>query len=123
MMLDQPLHADLVAVENFLVGLQHDDDVAIGREPLLLVANQVGDERGRHKFVVACPAAIEVAIAFQQLERLDRPVLAFGLDHVEMREQQNRSARAGPPQPRDEVALALRRLEHMNVGGCKLRSE
>ena len=41
MVLDQPLNAHTVAVENFFVGLQGQDDVAIGLEPFLFVANQV----------------------------------------------------------------------------------
>ena len=48
-------------VADFLVRLQRDDDVALGHEALLLIADQVGDEDGRHELVVGGAAAVEVA--------------------------------------------------------------
>ena len=116
MVLEQPLDPERVAVEDFLVGLERQDDVAIGLVALLLVADQVGDKGRRHVFVVAAAARIEIAVLLDQLERIDRPVLAVGRHHVEMRHQQDRLARAGAAQPRDQIALARRRRERVDVG-------
>ena len=41
MVLEQPLDAHAVAVEDLFVGFEHHDDVAIGLEAFLFVANQV----------------------------------------------------------------------------------
>ena len=44
-------------------------------------------------------ARVEVAVLLEQRERVDRPVLAPGLDHVEVGEQEQRLL-AAPPFPR-----------------------
>ena len=90
----QPLNAERVGVQNLLVGLQRQDDVAIGLVAFLLVADHVGDEGRRHELVVAAAARVIIAVLLDQLERIERPVLAPGRHHVEMRQQQDRLARA-----------------------------
>ena len=66
-------------------------------------------------------APVEIAVLLDQLERIDRPVLALRLDDVEMREQQDRLARAAAAQARDEIALARRGREDMHVGRRRSR--
>src|SRR5712671_1331739 len=122
MVLEQPLDPQRVTVKDFLVGLERQDDVAIGPVAFLLVANEIGDKGRRHVFVVARAAGIEIAVLLRQLERLARPVLAAGRHDVEMRHQQDRLARAGAAQPGDQIALARRRLEYVDVGVRKTGS-
>ena len=77
--LDQPL--DAVVVAALLIGGQRENDVALGHEVLLLHAQQVGDEDRGHRLVVGGAAAVEVAVLFDELERIEigRPVFAFWL--------------------------------------------
>jgi hypothetical protein len=84
-------------------------EIAVGLETLLLVADQVGHERGGHELVVAGATAVEVAVLLEQLERVDRPIRGLGLDDVEVRQQQDRLAYAGAAQASNEIALARRR--------------
>ena len=115
------LHQPVDAVEGaaFLVGRERQNQIAIGREAFLLQANQVGDELRRHRLVVARAAAVEEAVLLEERERIERPVLALGLDDVEMREQQQRlAARAGAARARDQVAL-LR--DRDRAPGCRRR--
>jgi hypothetical protein len=81
---DQPLHAHAISIEDLLVGLEHNEYVPIGFAAFPPVTNKVGNERGRHELIVACPAAVEEAIVLQQLERIDRPVLTLCFDRIEM---------------------------------------
>ena len=83
---------------------------------LLLVADEVRHEGCGHELVVAGAASVEITILLGQLERVERPVLGQRLDHVEMGEQQDRLAGPGAAQPRHQIALARRRLEHLHVG-------
>ena len=91
--LEQPLDAEAIAVEDFLVGLERDDDVAIGLVALVPVANEIGDKGSRHIFVVRAAARIEVAVVLGELERFDRPVVADSRNDIEMRNQEDRLAR------------------------------
>ncbi len=99
-----------------LVGLEREDDVAVGLIAFLLVADHVRDERRRHVFVVARAASVEIAVLLDELEGIGGPVLRLRFDDVDMGEEEDRLARAGAVQPGDEVALARRRLEHLHVG-------
>src|SRR3954469_6867392 len=69
MVLQQPLDAEFVTIEDFLVGLKRQDDIAVGLVTLLLVADHVGDEGRRHEFVVASTASVVIAVFLDQLER------------------------------------------------------
>jgi hypothetical protein len=115
---------DAVRVAPLLVGGEREDQVALGRPPLALVAQQVGDEDRRHRLVVRRAAAEEVAALLVQRERVARPVGAVGGHHVEVREQQDRLARraaagraAAPAVAHDEVPLRRlpRRHEQLHV--------
>jgi len=67
--------------------------------------------------VVGNAAAEERALAFDELERWERPVLRLRLDHVDVRKEKNRLLSSVPAaQARDEVSLLWRVLEHDNVG-------
>ena len=94
MVFDQPLNPQLVDVSDLLVGLERKDDVAVRLVVLLFEPDHVGDEHGRHRFVIAGPAAVEIAVLLEQLEGIARPVFALRLDDVGMGEEQNR-----PPAP------------------------
>src|SRR5258706_7300036 len=95
MVLEQPLDSQAVTVQNFLVRLKRYDDIAIRLVAFLLVTNEIGNKGGRHVFVVAAAARIEIAVLLDQLERIERPVLAVGRHDVEMRQQQDRFAGPG----------------------------
>ena len=74
--------------------------------PILLETHHgVGEHRG-HGLVVRRSARVEESIFFDQLERIALPVLAIGLDHVDVREQQQGlEACVAARQHRDEVAV------------------
>jgi hypothetical protein len=119
--LDQPV--DAVEGAAFLVGRERQDHIAIGREPFLLEADEICDELGGHRLVVARAAAVEEAVLLEERERVERPVFALGFDDVEMRQQENRlAARAGASAPsQDEVALLRVRSEHLDIGSGEAR--
>ena len=96
MVLDQPTHA--VTAATLFIGGQRDDDVAVGLKVLLLELNQVGDENRRHRLVVGGAARIEVAVTFDELERIEvgRPIGLERLDDVEVREEEERLRCVGP---------------------------
>ncbi len=118
---EEPLDAEPVSVEDFLIGLEREDDVAIGLVAFLLVADHVRDEGRRHEFVVARAAPVVIAVLLDELEGIGRPVLRLRLDDVDMGKEQERLVRAGAVQAGDEVALARRGLEHLHVGIGKAR--
>ena len=117
MIVDQP--RDAVVVAAFFIRGERDDDVALGLQAFLSIADQVGDEDRGHRLVVGGAAAVVVAVALDELERIEigRPVFLVRLDDVEMREQQQRLLRAVTTQPRDEIALlrVARRHEDAHV--------
>ena len=93
MLLEEPGHAVVPAA--LFVGGQRHDEIAVGHEALLPVADQVGHEGRGHGLVVGGAPAVEVAVLLEQLEGIDGPVLAVGLDDVEVREQQQRPSGPG----------------------------
>ena len=89
LVLDQPFSA-VECAGGFLAAGQGELDGAKRPVFFLFVANQgVHPNRGLG-LVVDDAAGVEGAVLFDQLERIAGPVLALGLDHVDMREQQYR---------------------------------
>jgi hypothetical protein len=57
------------------------------------VPNKMSSARvERHELVIGGTASVEIAVLLDQLERVNRPVLASRLNHVEMCEQEDRLA-------------------------------
>ena len=115
MVLQQPLNPQRVFIQRLFVGLQRQNDVTIGPVALLFVTNEVGHEGRCHVFVVAGAAPVVIAVLLGELEWIERPVRGICRNHVDMRQQQDRLAGAGAAQPRHQIALARRRLEHLHV--------
>jgi len=105
MLVSQPRHAVVVAA--LLVRGEREHDVALGFEPFLFVADEIGDEDRGHRLVVGRAASVVEPVALDQLERVElgRPVFLVRLDDVEMRDQQQRLLLASAAQARHEIAL------------------
>ena len=90
----------------FLAAGERQLDAARGLVALLLVADHgVGEDRG-HGLVVAGAARVEIAALLGELEGIAHPVLALGLDHVDVGEQQDGlQRRVGAREDGDEVAV------------------
>ena len=86
---DQPLRT-VEGAGGFLAAGQRQLERAQRAVFLRAVANQRVDPDGRLGLVVDAAARVEVAVLLDQLERIAGPVLALGLDHVDVREQQDR---------------------------------
>jgi hypothetical protein len=123
MVLEEPLHPDAVAIEDLLVGLEREDDVTIGPVALLPVADQVRDPGRSHRLVVHGAAPVEPAVLLDERERVGGPVLAPRIDDVEVRDEEDGTARTCPVVPRHEVSLSRRRSEDMNVALRKPRGK
>ena len=113
MVLQQPV--DAVRAAALLVRGEREDDVAIGAEAFLLHADE-----GRHHDGVAVlhilrAAPVEVAVLFDELERIGRPVLAPRLHHVEVPDQQYRLVLTRTAKPHHHVFLAGVRPENGDV--------
>nr|GEU28537.1 conserved hypothetical protein [Tanacetum cinerariifolium] len=120
-MLEQVIDTVEFRRHHFLVARQRQHQVALGRQLFLLVADHVGHERRCHGLVVRGAARIKHAVFFHQLERIAHPVLAVGLHHVHVGQQQQRSAAAVALQARHQVALGGRAGRHddLHVGIAK----
>src|SRR5262249_6395123 len=119
MVFQQPF--DSVVIAALFIGCQRDDDVAVGFESLLFEADQIGDEDRGHRLVVGGSPSVVITILFEELEWIERPVVALRLDNVYVREQQDWLARAGPAQTRDQIALARVRSQNFYVFFWKAR--
>ena len=112
---EQPL--DAVVRSALLVGGEREDQIALRDEAALPHRAEGGHQRGRAALHVERAAAVEPAVALGEDERIHRPVLAAGLDDVEVREEQHRPAAAGAaPQPRHQVPAMVGSADHDDVG-------
>ena len=113
LVLQQPV--DAVRAAALLIRREREDDVAVRAEPLLLHA----DERGHHDGVavlhVLRAAAVEIAVFFDELEGIGSPVLAPGLHHVEVPDQQDRLMLSRTPQPDHQIFLPGIRPENGDI--------
>jgi hypothetical protein len=74
-------------------------------EPFICTSNQVGDPDGGLGFVVARAAAVEVAVALNELKWIHAPVFAFGFDNIGVREKQNWFVSSRAAVANDEIGL------------------
>src|SRR5262249_41875689 len=98
--LEQPADAVFVAVADFLVGGQRENEVAVGAIALLFEADEGGDQGGGHVFVVGGAAGVEVAVLLDELIGIGGPVLAFSFYYVDVGEEEYRFVLAGAVQAR-----------------------
>jgi hypothetical protein len=89
LVLEEPLDA-VERTAAFLVGGERNDEVAVRLEPFALEANEIGDPDRGLGLIVACAAAVEVAVLLDEGERVHAPVFALRLDDVRVGEQQER---------------------------------
>src|SRR5438067_2206830 len=73
--LEQPGDAVAARIGELLVGLEHEDEIAVRLVALFLVPDHVRDPGRRHVLVVAGAAAVVVAVLLDELEWIGRPVL------------------------------------------------
>ena len=102
----------------FLATGQSQLDGAPGLIPRPPVADQRIDENSGHGLVVHGASCIKIAVFLNQRKRVAFPVLAPGLHHVDMSEQENRVAVCcGTAKACDQVALLrpIRRHDDMDV--------
>ena len=86
---EQPVHA-VEVVRRLLAARQRQRHAALRLVLLLAPAHeQVGEDRG-HRLVVARAARVEEAVFLDQRERVAHPVLAAGLDDVDVGQQHDR---------------------------------
>jgi hypothetical protein len=108
---------DAVVGPALLIGGERHDDVAVPTIPLGLEAH---DRRQVHRavvLVVGDAAPEEGRVLLDEGERRQRPVLGLGLDHVDVREEEQRLAAHVPSaQTGDEVPLAVVLLDDDHVG-------
>ena len=122
MVLQQPVDAVLVAVELF-VRRERQHQIPRRDPTFLLRADEVRDrDRGGSLHVLGA-APVEVSVALDELERIEigRPVLFRRLDHVQVPENQDGFGLAAAVQARDDILLARRRPDHLDVGFGKPR--
>src|SRR5207249_3547243 len=81
-----------------LAGRERQDQVAVGDEALALEPDQRRDQDRRSVLDVDRAAPVEVAVLLDQFVRIEGPVLAPRLDHVQVREKQDRAPRAAAAQ-------------------------
>ena len=87
---------------------------------LLLEAHQHVDPRRVDDLHVRRPATIEVTILLDQDERIARPVLALGLDHIEVAEEEDGfGARIAAGQDGDHAAV-FRMLGRGEIGDVRV---
>ncbi len=82
-----------------LVARERDDEIAGRHESLGLQPQERAGERGHAELVVRGAATEEVAVLLDQREGVALPVLATCVDHVHVREQQDRTLARGAVSP------------------------
>jgi hypothetical protein len=82
----------------------------------LLEADQSVGPGRRHHLVVGDAAGVVVAVLLDQLERVALPVVALGLHHVDVRQQQHRLERGGCTGIHRHDPALLRMLGHGEQG-------
>src|SRR5450755_1420681 len=92
----EPTGAVQRAVGLFPAGQCHLDR-AFGFVMFLSIADQIIDPNRGLGLHVARAAAIEVAVLLDQCERIARPILPLGLNHIDMREHQTALAFGSEP--------------------------
>src|SRR6266403_3264971 len=115
MILEQPFDAAVRAAALF-VGGEGDDDVAVGLESFLLVANQIGNPQGGLRLVVTRTASVKKTVLLYQLKRLHGPVFAFGFDDIGMGEKQDGFAVAGAVIANNDIALLRDGAAEKDIG-------
>src|SRR5450631_306540 len=115
MVFQQPVDP-AVGAAAFFVGGEGYDDVAIGFEAFLFVADHVGDPDGGLGLVVAGATAVEVAVLLDELERVHVPVFAFGFDDVGVGQEQDGLAGASAVVANDQIALLGNGAAYEDVG-------
>lgn len=111
----QPIHS--VEAASFFISREGNDDIPVRLKTLLLHANEVGYQESISGLDVVGAAAVKITIQFGEFKGIESPVLASCLNYVQVREQQNGLAHAGPAQARDQVSLARIRAQHLHVCG------
>ena len=91
MLLQQKRRAVRIAA-GLLVGRECGDQIVRRDEAFPPQADQRLEQRGVTVLHVDRAPAVEPAVLFGQLERIDRPVFALGIDDVEVPEEQHRRA-------------------------------
>ena len=115
--LHQPLDAVIVAA--LFVGGERQDEVAIGPVILLLEADEIGEQEGDVGLHIGSAAAVEPAVGFAKLKGIEGPVLAPGVDHVEMADEEHGLPRAGSVNARDDVLLARIAAGDLDIAGIE----
>ena len=110
---EQPRNA--VGVAAFLVLGQGDDDVAVGREPFLFEPDECRDQGSGLVLYVGRSAAVEVAVTLEEREGVERPVLAKGLDDVEVADEEDGAEGAVAAVADYQVHVLRLRPDELNV--------
>ena len=115
LVLQQPVDA-VVRSAAFFVRSQRDNQIAIRFEAFALIPDQIRNPDGRLRFVIGGSASVEVAVLFNELERVHAPVLALRLHDIDVGQQQNRLARAGSVVANHQVVLGVFGAADPDVG-------
>lgn len=100
----------------FFAGGEGEDEVAVRGEAFAFEADEVGDEEGGVALDVLGAPAVEVAVAFEEAEGIDGPVVAAGFDDVEVGEEDDGAGCAAATEAGDEVALFGGGDDDLHVG-------
>ena len=115
LVLNQPLYA-VEGTASLFVGRERDDDVAVRLEAFAAVTDEIRDPDRSLGLVVAGAAAVKVAIALDELERVHAPVFAFGFHNVGVRQKQERFAPAGAAIAGHQICFAWAGSADEDVG-------
>src|SRR4029077_363384 len=111
-----------VVVSAFFVSREREDQIAVRREVFFFHANEIGDQKRVALFHVVGATPIKVAVFFDELKRIGRPVFAASLNDVEVTEEQDRLALAGAMNASDKIFLAIGRSgdDHVAAGESRV---
>jgi len=115
MIRDEPADAVAAGVAALLVRLEDQYEIPVGFVVFFPVADQVGDECGRHVLVIGRAPAVKITVSFHQLEWICCPVLALRFDYIDVSHQQDRLTLARAVESRYQVATLGSSFEHVDV--------
>ena len=93
------------AIGGFLPAGQRQAERAARAEILRAQTDHQINEHRRHGFIVGAAAAVEETVFLDQRERIALPVGAVRVDHIDMRQQQQRAPARSSTQHRHQIAV------------------
>ena len=115
----QPLNS--IGVAALFIFRERDNNVADRHKAFLLQSNEIRDKRCVIAFHVGCSAPVKIAFAFQELERINGPILSKGFNDIEVPDKKDRRTAPFASIANDKIHMLRLRPDDLNIAFGKTR--